>query len=347
MNTVAAFLKTNWERLALDQFGSPSRLSCILATPRFRSSRHVIFLVLDEGVPDPVLVAKVPRLKGDHGCLDRERANLRAVQAVRPGGFRSIPRVVAYEDYVGSRILVESGLAGQPMNSKFVRRQPLTCLEVVCTWLINLHLETAKLSRETPDWFDRLVERPLRHFEYVFPLLPEEERLIENTRALARAVRLSEVPLVFEHGDLSSPNILVSHGGDAGVLDWELAEPRGLPAADLFFFLTYIAFARKDAKTQKGYLAAFDEAFFGKNAWVGPYVERYAERLQLSAEILRMLFVLCWSRYVTRLVVRLGGPGGGANGPLRHETADWLRQSRYFALWRHAVDHIDKVSLVN
>ena len=45
MNTIATFLVNNWERLALTRFGEPSHLSCILATPRFRASRHVVFLI--------------------------------------------------------------------------------------------------------------------------------------------------------------------------------------------------------------------------------------------------------------------------------------------------------------
>src|SRR3990170_7857168 len=110
MNTVLAFLTNNWGRLGLQGFGAPSHLSFVVATPRFRASKHVVFLILNGGASYPILVAKVPRLAGDHTSLDREATNLRAVHAVRPTGFDSIPRLVAYEDHGGVRLLVESAL---------------------------------------------------------------------------------------------------------------------------------------------------------------------------------------------------------------------------------------------
>ncbi len=102
MNIALAFLMQNWERLSLERFGVPSRLSYVMATPRFRSSSHVIFLILADGLPDPILVVKVPRLPGDTDGLDREAANLRMVQAVLPGGFDSIPHLVTYEPFPGT-----------------------------------------------------------------------------------------------------------------------------------------------------------------------------------------------------------------------------------------------------
>lgn len=56
-------------------------------------------------------------------------------------------------------------------------------------------------------------------------------------------LRSMQLPLVFEHGDLSYPNLLLLPTGEPGVLDWELANPDGLPACDLFLFLTYVAFS--------------------------------------------------------------------------------------------------------
>jgi hypothetical protein len=120
-----------------------------------------------------------------------------------------------------------------------------------------------------------------------------------------------------------------------GVVDWELAAPQGLPAYDLFFFLTYVAFAKGNARTNAHYLAAFQAAFFDPTAWARPWVRRYADALQLPEHWLTPLFVVAWLRYMAGLVGRLG-PGEGRLG---RETAMWLRENRYYALWRYAARH--------
>jgi len=346
MNTVAQYLTRHWDRLSLNRFGPPSHLSYLLLTPRFRASRHVVFLVLANGSPEPTLVAKVPRLRGDFSFLHREVANLRAVHAARTGGFDSIPRVVAYEEHEGNQLLLESALVGQPMNPSLVQRQPTSCIEVTMNWLLSFNEATSDRSQEPQDSFQRLVDQPLAQLESLFLLMADEEGLLEKTRELTSPLRHTRFPLVFEHGDLSAPNLLILKDGSLGVLDWEMAEPTGLPAVDLFFFLTFVAFARRRAQKEGAYLASFHQAFFGSGAWARPYVTRYAERLQVSPQVMGALFVLCWSRYISNLAALLRGSGPAPGAVLEEETANWLRQNRYFSLWRHTLEHVGNLNLI-
>jgi aminoglycoside phosphotransferase len=328
-------LKINRQRLDLARYGVPERLSSVVVTPRFRASNHVVFLVLGPGGPEPLLVAKLPRLGGTSASVEREVANLRAVQGRRAGGFDSIPRVVAFEQHLDRPILVETALAGRAMDPSTIRRDRAGCCDAVAGWLADLQQPAPDSEAADGDWYQRLVERPLRHFEAVFPLSSEEARLLEYTWQLVSPLRHMALPLVFEHGDLSHPNILLLKDGRPGVVDWELAEPRGLPAYDLFFFLTYAAFASHNARKRGDHLAAFRSAFFGQAAWARPYVAAYAQRLPLPAHALTPLFVLTWARYMTSQLMRLDTGRSGER--LASETADWLRANRYYALWRYAV----------
>ena len=52
-------------------------------------------------------------------------------------------------------------------------------------------------------------------------------------------LRAASVPRVFEHGDLSHPNLIWLPTGRVGVVDWELAEEEGFPLHDLSFFLAF------------------------------------------------------------------------------------------------------------
>ncbi|MFQ6099223.1 MAG: phosphotransferase, partial [Armatimonadota bacterium] len=278
--------------------------------------------------------------------LEREAANLRAVQATRPGGFDSIPRIVAFEEYAGRPILVETALVGQPMNRQTVQRDPETCCTTVINWLMEVQQATCSSTRDDPHWFERLVEKPLSHFASVFPSSADETQLLERTRKLVAPLRRVSLPLVFEHGDLSHPNLLLLKGGGAGVVDWELAEPRGLPVCDLFFFLTYAAFALGSARSTDGYLPAFHAAFFGPSAWARRYVLAYAERLSVPSHLLTPLFAACWARYVAGLLIRRGDDRH-SRGPLTLDTAAWLRANRYYALWRHTVARVDELDWDN
>jgi len=346
MNTILTFLCKNQRRLALQAWGDPARWSCVLATPRFRASSHVIFFILPENGKHPILIAKVPRLPGDHSRLEREMKNLQAGFHARPGGFDSIPRVITFEEYGGHQMLIETAVSGQPMKPAFVRRQPGLALEATVSWLLEFHRATAQHAANAQNSFIALVEEPIARLRDLLPAAPEEENLLQRTLAVLQPLRTLALPCVLAHEDLSHPNILISAAGQVGVVDWELAEPRGYPVLDLFFFLNYIAFARRGASKDHEYLSAFQEAFFGAAAWTRPYVVRYQKELDLPRAALPPLFVLCWLRYLAGLAARLHD-GQGGHEKLPRETLHWLRGNRYYLLWRHALEHVQELNFAD
>ncbi len=343
MNSALAFLEDNRERLHLDQYGIPARLTSLVLTPRFHASRHVVFLILPAGKSYPALVVKMPRLVETDSSLEREAGALRAIQALRPAGFDSIPRLVAFEQYGQRLILVETALVGTLMSPAVVRRDLAGCCNAVIDWLGNVH--QASLSAGNADWFGQMVEKPLHFFADMFPLSTEEQALMKQTEELVAPLRDAKLPFVCEHGDLSHPNLIRRREGGLGVVDWELAETRGLIAYDLFFFLTYAAFSLHEAPSKATHVAAFHAAFFERSAWALPYVQAYARRLNLPLSTLTPLFVLCWARYTITLLMRLAASRSQA--PIEAHTAAWLRANRYYALWRHAAANAHRLAWGN
>jgi aminoglycoside phosphotransferase len=309
-----------------------------MMTPRFRASSHIICFVLTEGKIEPIFVVKLPRLPGDHSRLDREVTNLQAANHNRAENDFSIPRVVAYEDFHQHRLLIETAVPGRTMSPAVVRQQPELCKKVTITWLTDLQLATMTRGDKRTDWFERLIEKPLLQLKKILPEADEATGLIDETVMITKLLHNHDLPLVLSHEDFSPPNILQTENGNIGVVDWELAEPEGLPASDLFFFLTYIAFARNGARKNAEYVKAFQQAFFGANAWTNPDIQRYRERFNLSREMLAPLFVATWARYVAGLVMRLQGANEAGN-KVGHETIQWLRSNRYYVLWRDAIEH--------
>ncbi|MGH7492826.1 MAG: aminoglycoside phosphotransferase family protein [bacterium] len=344
MNLVLTFLAKNRHRLDLARLGEPVRFSCVMMTPRFRASSHIICFVFAADRLQPIFVIKIPRLPGDNERLDREVANLHVANRARGNEEGSIPHVVAYEDYHHHRLLIETVVPGRPMSPAIVRQQPELCLSAGLSWLLEFHLATTSSTlKGYPDWFERLVEQPMQQLKVLLPPSAEEGHLVDQTLALLRPLANQDLPLVMTHGDFSSPNILQDEAGRIGVVDWELAEPQGLPAFDLFFFLTYVAFARQNAGKNADYLKAFQRAFFGPQAWARSYVARYRERLHLALESVAPLFVLTWGRYVAGLVERLH-ESRASDEVIDHNTLKWLRSNRYYVLWRYALENVKKMT---
>lgn len=340
MRFVEDFLAVSRERLRLDEWGVRQPVRSLLITPRFRTSGHVIFLVFGDSPAKPVLVVKVPRLEQGNAGVQWEASCLRAVQQLRTEGFDSIPRVVSCERQGPRLVLVETALDGEPMSPRFVRRHWRHCCGLVVDWLCELGPRAA--CESSRDRFTRLMRGPVGRFADLCPLAPEERHLVGRSLDLVEPLDGANLPCVFEHGDLSHPNLLLTKSGRLGVLDWELAEPGGLPLQDLFFFLAYVACARDRAETTDECVRSFQRAFFGHGAWAAPYISTYAHRLQLPGGCLVPLFVACWVRYLVRLLLRsLANDCGGE--PAVRNTAVWLRANRYFALWRHAVERVSEL----
>ena len=340
INMAADYLATHRQRFQLQRHGIGERPALVVVTPRFRASSHVIYLVLADGTSTPALAVKVPRLAGQRASLDREARQLRAIHACRPGGFDSIPAVLGYDEYCGHQILVETALHGDPMDRRLVRRDHRRCCDAILAWLV----EVQSAARTAPDveWHARLIELPIQRLALALGPDPADDRLLAETYAAMDSLRHIPLPLVFEHGDLSHPNLLLTPTGGVGVLDWETANPAGLPACDLFFFLAYVALARRARWSRKTDLAVFDGAFFGPSAWARPYIHSYATALQLPASTLVPLFLLTWARYLASQVERLqddiAAPADAT------ALGAWLRATRFYSLWRHALANCHRLN---
>lgn len=338
MNSILHYLTMNRHRLELERYGLQDReVSCLMVTPRFKASAHVLFLIASRDQPRPILVAKVPRLAGDGRALLREAAALQALHDGSSSGRKVAPRLIALDECWDRPILLETAIEGLPMDPPTIRRDAAGCCGAVVSWLAEVHRETRIDARIEPNWYARLVERPLKALR----LATGDDDLVDATQAIVATLPAAQLPLVFAHGDLSHPNILIQQGGRLGVLDWEVAEPRGLPLCDLFFFLTYAAFALKRTRSKGDHLDTFKAAFWGPAAWAPVYVRQFVQAVDLADELLTPLFVLTWVRYLARLVDRLQVDIGS---DMPAATRKWLLDNRYYALWRQSVIRQDALS---
>lgn len=331
MASFVQFLTANRGTFDLDRFQIRHDLACTVATPRFETSGNVIFLVFDKHSDSPVLVGKMSRCGQDATSALREAENLAALQTA--GIDVLAPRLVTIGQFCGNALLLETGVAGTMMSRSVVRSNRERCVRRVLRWLVQLALATRTQSTDCVLWFDREIQPSLTTLQASIPCSSSEVHVIESA---ANALRSRDnLSLVMEHGDCGHPNILVNRIGYVSVVDWESALRCGVPSADLFFFLSFVASAMDGAQTVAQHVRAFERTFFRRDSWARRYIKTYVEQIGFDTGLLLPVFVLTWCRYLSARLARVRARCGGAE-----PTLEQIRSDRYYAFVRYTLENV-------
>lgn len=322
-------IRAEWSAWGLGS--TPARLSWLLLTGGLSRLNKVVGLVFSDSDSQPRLIVKWPRVPESAPALAQEAATLQAVQALRPGGMPAVPRMIFFRECAGRTALGETVLKGQPL---FTLLQPANYRDLalkVTDWLADLAGHAP--SRSRADWWNRLIERPLTDFEQSFGVILDPSRLRE-TRAILST--LDDLPLVCEQRDCSPWNVLVGADGELVVLDWESAEPCGLPALDLIYFLTYLAFfvdgAMKSGRFRDSHRTALNPATFTGKV-LAECQRQYIIRTGLDPAALRPLRLLVWLIHSRSEYKRFVAEAVGRPKPTT------LRRSLFVSLWEEELQH--------
>jgi hypothetical protein len=343
-------------RLGVDRGGPGAvRYGCLLLTPRYRASAHVVGLALD-AAGRIERVAKVARL-ADDDSLDHEAAVLRALARAATANATDVAHAEGLAPAlldapglgveVGEEpwpVLVESGIDGRRLEPALVRADRAGAATAVEGWLQTLPV-VPRGAAEPPD--GDIVARVGAALEAVERLAdgsPAGGRLATlatRTRAVVGGLAGSALPRVFEHGDAAHPNLIRLQDGRIGAVDWERGEPDGVPLHDLTIALAYVAAAACGASRPADQATAFRDAVSGPDPWAADALDREARRVGVPIEQRPALVVVAWARSAGWLADQLG-----RSSPLREpddssassDLGAWLVADRSVALWSVALD---------
>jgi hypothetical protein len=296
--------------------------SWLLLTGGRRAINKAVGLRVGEG-GEVLSVAKHARVPEAEAGLANEARLLELVAERRPG-LDGVPRLLGRARRGGRLSILETPIEGDPLLKSLsedgFRRSALTVTE----WLVGL--AGSGEARPGAEWRRRLVEEPLARFERSFgPALPGLA-----TQARARLESLPDLPLVPEHRDCSPWNVILSPSGAPALLDWESAEPEGLPLLDLVYFLANSAFvldrAFERGTTRRSYANLLDPAS-DRGAVATECIAAYAEGVGLDPGCAGPLRLLCWLVHSRSEFERLDADGGG-----RRSTAEELRRGVFAGL---------------
>ncbi|RJT94887.1 aminoglycoside phosphotransferase family protein [Arthrobacter frigidicola] len=329
MNFVDTVLREHLGAEELGRHGIGRKWASVLLTPQFVTSRHVVALIFPVGSPRPALVVKVPRRPGDNKGVQREADMLRRLEGE---GVAGIPKVVTVFNVGAHTVLVETALTGSPLDPELVVEDFTQAVRAGEEFIAGLPCTIP--AAENTDWYERTIGRPLRRMTGLLPGDAELALLVERTHAQLAPLAGDALPAVFEHGDLSHPNLFLQPDGSLQVVDWERSSPDGLPGLDLVFYLQYLGESLAGAYTRQNQLTAFDEAF-GTGGWALDSLRRHLHARDLNVDLLPSLILATWARSAATLAYRLAGEDDPRQGEESLRAA--IAGDRDFWLWRHLV----------
>ena len=267
-----------------------------LAAPGDYPSQKVLFLLFGSAGEAPESVVKITRHPDLNYRLENEWRALTSLREHGVGPDGTLPRPLFAGSHKGLAVLGESAIEGVPFRERTRATADCPYARAVVEWLLDLAAATASGARAgvrgALDELDVLFEQ----FTRTYRLEAREENFLgAHVAGLARSG--DGFPLVFQHGDPGPWNVLVTPDGRPAFLDWEAAEPRGMPLWDLFHFVRSYSLHVSRAGGTREPLESFTEQFLEQSAVNRLLVDaasRFRARTGLAADLVEPLFYTCW-----------------------------------------------------
>jgi hypothetical protein len=266
----------------------------LLLTGGSKSENKVVGLPFPPG-RDSGLAAKFARMERAETALDREAEILRQLKDERPS-LTGAPWVRAGGKRAGQRVIVQDAMGGKLLSAGLGEAGFAEMAPKMTRWLIALAGEPQ--AQPTSAWSQRLLFDPLDRLERE---LGEGLPAGLGERARWALGELGELPLAWEHRDLGPWNVVLGEDDSPRVIDWEDAEPLGLPGLDLVYFLATSSLltegALDDTSDTERIVASYRRLLdpqTKRGRIVAACVTEYREHLGIGEEDWGRLRLLCW-----------------------------------------------------
>jgi hypothetical protein len=301
------------------------------APSEYASRKAILFLFDGPAATAPRWVVKLTREGHLNARLENEWAALACLRDAGIGDAATLPRPAFAGEHAGLAVVGETGVEGAPLRARTSATADCPLAGAGLRWLLDLGERSAAPSAGAGDVAAALGDLRDR-FDAIYDLAPAERRALDGL--LDRIAAAGPIPLVFQHGDPGTWNVLVTDDGRPVFLDWEAFERRGMPLWDALYF------ARSHAVTVGRAAGARDAMQAIHRGWLqdGPLMQDLASAVAahcaaigLPRDLVEPLFVTCWMHRALKEAGRLA-PGR-------------LQRGHYAALLRLALEQRDAPGL--
>jgi SAM-dependent methyltransferase len=267
-----------------------------LAAPGdYPSQKLLVFLFGSEGGA-PQAIVKITRDASLNPRLENEWRALTILHERGIGSDDVRPRPLFFGVHGGLAVLGESAIAGSPFRERTHATEDCPYARAAIEWLLDLGTATVSRAREDARGALSELEARFQRFREIYRLeADEEDFLAAQVAALTRSD--NGFPLVFQHGDPGPWNLLITTAGKPAFVDWEAAEPHGMPLWDLFHFLRSYGLRVSRATGTREPLRSFAEQYLEESALARLLVlttRRFCARTGLAEGLVEPLFYTCW-----------------------------------------------------
>jgi thiamine kinase-like enzyme len=260
------------------------------------STRKVLFYLFKSEDESPEYIVKLVRNSAYNSRLENEYHALSTLWGKGVGALNFLPKPVFFGYHNNLAILGETAIAGKSFRTMTGNHPDCTYTRLAVQHLTELGVEFLDPYSTTPGKAAETLNRLFESFIRIYQPNSKVQTFLEK-QIVSIASYEGFFPLVFQHGDPGTWNILVTSKGDVFFLDWESAERNGVPLWDLFYFLRSYAvgFARKAGIRDA--VRGFEQQFLFDKQFSHFTIEalyNYCQRLKLPVVLVEPLFYTCW-----------------------------------------------------
>jgi hypothetical protein len=303
------------------------------AAPGDYRTQKLLFFIFAGAKETPDSVVKMTRDPQLNPRLEREWHALTVLQERGIGDEGTVPRPLFAGRHADLAIVGQTAVEGVPFRRQMRAAADCPYASAVVDWLLELGTITAHTQPTDSPGIAARLEALLARFTELYRVDPVHgEFLADQVAAIARSE--AGLPLVFQHGDPGPWNLLVTRDGRPAFLDWEAADPEGLPLWDIFHFLRSFGLAISRRAGRSDPIRSFTEQVLADsdlNRLIVQATTRFCAATPLRPELVEPLFYLCWMHRALKEVPRLH--------PARLDTG------RYVNVLRRAINQRDAPGL--
>jgi hypothetical protein len=239
--------------------------------------------------------------------LENEYRSISLLHEKGIGDRETLPQAVFFGYHGNLAIVGETVIDGVPFRRRTKATADCPYGHAAINWLIELGAATADRTIATPSQVAEGLGALFSQFAQIYQLAPlYHDFLAEQIAAIGRSQE--NFPLVFQHGDPGTWNVMVTPTGRVAFLDWEAAEPQGMPLWDLFYFVRSYCVGAARARGTRDRLEGFSQQFLAESPLSRLVIEatgRYCERTGLPGHLVEPLFYTCWMHRALKEATRL------------------------------------------
>ncbi len=304
-----------------------------LSTRGKYNANKPIYYLFPQNSNRPDAVIKMTRAPEFNYRLENE---YRALAAIREGNFvyrESYPEPLFFDTHNGLAVLSQKAVHGAPFRARTQASKDCPLAHAAVDWLVQLGSKSVNSNLVDGPAVAENLGKLFKRFTEIYSLSTEERGFLQTQLDVLQNSD-GAFPLVFQHGDPGTWNILVSEDNSVIFIDWEAGEPRGIPLWDMFYFMRTFASWVLRQQGSSDPLQNFATNFLQPSPfvdWLAQIIQTYCCNINLDGKLVAPLFYTCWMHRSLKESARL--------------TNDTLTDGHYFNLLKLCISNAESVGL--